>query len=218
MDSIITISRQYGSGGREIGRRLAQRLGIPFYDNDSIMELAKDSPFQDSSFNKEEDMTANSLIYSIAMGLSSYNFREFGGLAMSIEDQIYMNQCAVIRKIAKEGPCVIVGRCADYILEQEDNLIRFFVWASFENRVLRAKEIYGDTHNKAQENILKIDKKRSSYYRYHSGKKWGRLDNYDMVFRSDLLGIEGTVDVMEQIINMKEYQKIEDEVNVEEIL
>ena len=218
MDSIITISRQYGSGGKEIGRRLAQRLGIPFYDNERIMELSKEDTFKDSSFNKEVDMMANSLIYSIAMGINSYNFKEFGGLAMSIEDQIYMNQCSVIRRLAKEGPCVIVGRCADYILEQEENILKFFVWAPIEKRVFRAKEIYGDTHNKAQENILKIDKKRSSYYRYHSGKRWGRTDNYDMVLRSDLLGIEGTVDVMENIINMMEDRMLEDEAYVEEIL
>ena len=164
MDSIITISRQYGSGGKEIGRRLAQRLGIPFYDKDIITDIAKETPFQNNIFNKEEDMMANSLIYSIAMGINSYNFREFGGCAMSIEDQAYMNQCAVIRKIAKEGPCVIVGRCADYILEQED-ILSFYIWASIESRIQRAKEVFGDSHNKAQENILRIDKKRCAYYR-----------------------------------------------------
>ena len=217
MDSIITISRQYGSGGKEIGRRLAQRLGIPFYDKDIITDIAKETPFQNNIFNKEEDMMANSLIYSIAMGINSYNFREFGGCAMSIEDQAYMNQCAVIRKIAKEGPCVIVGRCADYILEQED-ILSFYIWASIESRIQRAKEVYGDSHNKAQENILRIDKKRSAYYRYHSGKKWGNVNNYDMILKSDLLSIEGTVDILENIINMKNDQYIEEEAYVEEIL
>ena len=217
MDSIITISRQYGSGGKEIGRRLAQRLGIPFYDKDIIANLAKKTPFQNNIFNKEEGMMANSLIYAIAMGMNSYNFREFSGSAMSIEDQTYMNQCAVIRKIAKEGPCIIVGRCADYILEQED-IIKLYIWSSIESRIHRAKEVYGESHNKAQENILRIDKKRSAYYRYHSGQRWGNVSNYDMVLRSDLLGIEGTVDILENIINMKNDECIEDEAYAKEIL
>ena len=214
MNNIITISRQYGSGGSEIGRILAERLGIPFYDNDIITQIAKENPFQDSSFNKEEDYMANSLIYSIAMGINTYNLKEFGGTAMTMEDQIYMNQSAVIRSIAKEGPCVIVGRCADYILEDEENVMKFYIWASIENRIRRAKEIYGDSHAKAQENILRIDKKRSSYYKYHSGKKWGHYINYDGILRSDLFGIEGTVNILEQMIMTNERELIGEDLYV----
>ena len=217
LNSIITISRQYGSGGREIGQLLASRLEIPFYDNDIIIELAKENPFQESSFNNKEDMTANSLIYSIAMGINTGNFQKFGGVAMNIEDQIYMNQCAIIRKIASEGPCIIVGRCADYILEQNEDIMSFYIWASIESRINRAKDVYGDSHNKAQENLLRIDKKRSAYYRYHSGRIWGQVDNYDMTLRSDMLGIEGTVDVMEHLINMRENHQTERGKYVQEI-
>ena len=206
MNSIITISRQYGSGGSTIGKMLAKKLGIPYYDNDIITERAKKKPFCKSYFNKEDDETANSLIYSIAMGINVYGAKENNDTALTIEDQIYMNQAAVIREIAKEGPCVIVGRCADYILDDEEHLIKFFVWGDIKNRINRAKSMYGDSHTKAQENILRIDNRRSSYYSYHSGRNWGDLYNYDMTFRSDMLGIEETVRLMEHMILTKEKQ------------
>lgn len=206
MNSIITISRQYGSGGSYIGKLLAKRLGIPFYDNEEITKRAKNKPFCKTSFNNEDDKTANSLIYSIAMGINLYGAKENNDTALSIEDQIYVNQAAVIREIAKEGPCVIVGRCADYILKDEENLIKFFVWSDIKNRINRAKAIYGDSHTKAQENLLRIDNRRSSYYSYHTGHNWGDLYNYDMTFRSDVLGIEETVRLMENMILTKEKQ------------
>ncbi|MBE5934432.1 MAG: cytidylate kinase-like family protein [Lachnospiraceae bacterium] len=205
MNSIITISRQYGSGGSSIGKLLADKLGIPYYDNEIITELSKKKPFCSSPFNKEDEKTANSLIYSIAMGINLYG-NENNESALSMEDQIYLNQAAVIREIAKKGPCVIVGRCADYILEGEEHLIKFFVWGDIKNRISRAKAIYGDSHAKAGENILRIDNKRSSYYTYHSGRNWGDLYNYDMAFRSDLLGVEETVRLMEHIVIAREKQ------------
>lgn len=214
MNSIITISRQYGSGGSEIGKILAERLNIPYYDNEVISNIAKEKPFYKATFNKEDDKTANSLIYSIAMGINLYGVSDSNSTVLSIEDQIYMNQSAVIRKIAKEGPCVIVGRCADYILEEEENLVKFFIWGDIKNRIKRAKEVYGDSHAKAQENILKIDNKRSSYYTYHSGKVWGDLYNYDMSFRSDILGIEETVRLMENIIKVRESQERDKESDI----
>ena len=203
MNSIITISRQYGSGGSKVGRLLADRLGIPFYDNEIITSIAKKKPFFKSDFNREDNMTANSLIYSIAMGINLYGMDSSNNTALSIEDQIYMNQSAVIRNIARKGPCVIVGRCADYILADDDRLVKFFIWGDIKNRIKYAKEEYGDSHAKAQENILNIDNKRSSYYSYHSGKQWGDLYNYDMTFRSDILGIEETVRLMEHIITVR---------------
>ena len=203
MNSIITISRQYGSGGRTIGKMLADRLGIPYYDNKIITGIAKEKPFYKSSFNNDDERTANSLIYSIAMGINLYGVNDSNSTVLSIEDQIYMNQTAVIRKLVKEGPCVIVGRCADYILKDEENLLKFFIWGDIKNRIKRAKEVYGDSHAKAQENLLKIDNKRSSYYTYHSGRAWGDLYNYDMTFRSDILGIEETVRLIENIVHKK---------------
>ena len=117
-----------------------------------------------------------------------------------------MNQAAVIRSVARKGPCVIVGRCADYILNDDDRLIKFFIWGDIKNRIKYAKEEYGDSHAKAQENILNIDNRRRAYYSYHSGKSWGDLYNYDMSFRSDILGIDETVRLMEHIVTVREEQ------------
>ena len=194
MNKIITISRQYASGGREIGEKLADKLGIAFYDEKLITLAAEASGFSKDAFSKAEDKASNSLIYSIAMGFGAYGFRDFGGMPMSIDDQIYMAQSDVIRKVAKEGSCVIIGRCADYILQDYKNVVNVFVWADIGYRVKRAQDIYNISKAKAEENILKIDKKRANYYKYHSDKRWGKIDNYDISIRSDRIGIENAVD------------------------
>jgi len=194
MNKIITISRQYASGGREIGEKLAKKLGYDFYDEKLISLAAKQSGFSEEAFQKAEDNASNSLIYSIAMGFGAYGFKDFGGMPMSIDDQLYMAQSDVIRKVAKEGHCVIIGRCADYILQEYDNLINVFVWADIGFRVKRAQKVYNISQIKAEENILKVDKKRANYYKYHSDKRWGKLDNYDIAIRSDKVGIDGAVE------------------------
>lgn len=200
MNKIITISRQYGSGGREIGEKLAKELGVPFYDNEIITRAAKESGFAEAAFQRAEQKATNSLLYSIAMGLNSYGNQEFGFSALSIDDQIYLAQSEVVHKMADEGPCVIVGRCADYLLREKKNVINVFVWASLESRVKRAVEVYDMPSHKAAEQILKIDKRRSNYYNYHANEKWGRADNYQLCVQSDFIGIDGTVELLKNVI------------------
>ncbi|WP_310602064.1 cytidylate kinase-like family protein [Anaerosporobacter sp.] len=196
MNKIITISRQYGSGGREIGEKLASTLGIPFYDNELITRAAKESGFAESVFERAEDKATNSLLYSIAMGMGAYGSQDMGFTNLSLDDRIYLAQSDVIRKVAEEGPCVIVGRCADYILKENPNVVHVFVWADIKNRVERAITKYNMSPTKAEDNILKIDKRRANYYNYHANEKWGKAENYHLSIKSDFIGIDNAVDVI----------------------
>ncbi len=200
MNKIITISRQYGSGGREIGEKLAKELEVPFYDNEIITRAAKESGFAEAAFQRAEQKATNSLLYSIAMGLNSYGNQEFGFSALSIDDQIYLAQSEVVHKMAEEGPCVIVGRCADYLLREKKNVVNVFIWAKLESRVKRAIEVYEMPAQKAAEQILKIDKRRANYYNYHANEKWGRADNYNLCIQSDFIGIDATVELLKNYI------------------
>lgn len=200
MNKVITISRQYGSGGREIGEKLAKALGVPFYDNELITRAAKESGFAESAFANAETKATNSLLYSIAMGMSAYGSHEIGYTSLSLDDRIFIAQSDVIRKLAKEGPCVIVGRCADYILKDMDQVINVFVWADIKYRVQRATTMYNLPVNKAEENIYKADKRRANYYNYHASEKWGRAENYHISIRSDFVGIDESVEVLKQYI------------------
>ncbi len=204
MNKIITISRQYASGGREIGEKLAKHYGIPFYDNDLITLAAKESGFTEKIFNHAEDKASNSLIYSIAMGLNAFGAQGYGADAMTIDDQVFLAQSSIIRKVAQEGPCVIIGRCADYVLRDRKNVVNVFVWADISSRIKRAVEVYDMPQPKAEENIIKVDKKRANYYNYHSDKKWGKADTYNITLKSDDIGIDNSVEcIIKYIESMK---------------
>lgn len=202
MKKVITISRQYGSGGREIGAKLAGQLGIPFYDNELITRAAKESGFAEAAFENAESKASNSLLYSIAMGMNSYGNQELGFSHLSLDDRIYLAQSDVIRKVAAEGPCVIVGRCADYVLKEMPNVVNVFIWADREFRIERAIRIDGLTRERAEESVAKIDKRRANYYNYHSSEKWGRAENYHLSIKSSYVGIDNAVSVIRSYVEM----------------
>lgn len=193
MKKIITITRQYGSGGREIGRKLAEAYGIPFYDNEIISRAAKDTGFAEAAFERAEDKASNSLLYSIAMGMNVFSSQDVGFSGLSLDDRIFLAQSKVIRNVAAEGPCVIVGKCADYILREQENVVNLFIRASLDFRIRRAVEVEGISQEKSAEAVMKKDKSRANYYKYHSGERWDNVLNYDMAICSDLCGIDGTV-------------------------
>lgn len=196
MDKIITISRQYGSGGREIGHKVAKKMGIPFYDNEIITQAAKESGFAEVTFEQAEEKATNSFLYSIAMGMSAYGNMDLGFSSLSVDDKLFLAESKVIRNFAKEGPCVIVGRCADYVLKDFPNVVNLFIAAELDFRIKRATQVYELAVAKAGENIIKFDKRRANYYNYHAGQKWGNVTNYHLSIRSDLGGIEHTVDTI----------------------
>ncbi|MCR5755184.1 MAG: cytidylate kinase-like family protein [Acetatifactor sp.] len=200
MNKIITISRQYGSGGREIGEKLAKELGVPFYDNELITRAAKESGFAEAAFKHAEEKATNSFLYSIAMGMNAYGSQDFGFSNLSLDDRIFLAQSNIIRSVAKEGPCVIVGRCADYILKDIPNVLNIFVYAGIDFRVDRATKLYGISTEKAAEQVMKYDKRRANYYNYHTSEKWGNMFNYDLAVKTEDIGIDGTVDMIKHFI------------------
>ena len=195
--SIITIGRQYGSGGREIGKKLADQLGIPFYDNELLDIAAKKSGICEELFETNDEKPTSSLLYSLVMG-------SYGGDSLPFNHKIFLAQFDAIRSIADEGPCVIIGRCGDYALEDYPNLINIFIHADLKLRVKRAIENYGIESGKAEDFVLKTDKKRASYYNFYSSRKWGNLDNYDLTVDSGFLGIDNTVELIKKFIELKE--------------
>ena len=204
MKYIITISRQYGCGGREIGEKLAKKLDIPFYDKELITRAAKESGFSEAAFENVEKKATNSLLYSIAMGMNAYGNHDIGFTHLSLDDQVYLAQSNVIRKIAMEGPSIIVGRCADYILRDQADVIHVFIWADLAFRIERAVNLYNMEADKAEETILKIDKRRANYYNYHASEKWGRAENYHLSIRSDYVGIDNSVELLADYIKFSE--------------
>ena len=200
MDKVITISRQYGSGGREIGQKLASGWGIPFFDNELITRAAKESGFAEVAFETAESRANNSLLYSIARGTANFGGQDIGYSNLSLDDRIYLAQADVIRKCASEGPCVIVGRCADYILRKLDNVVNIFVYADLPFRAERAIRIDGMSPDRIEDNILRIDKNRSNYHNFHTGEKWGRIENYSLCVNSGHVGIDAAVETVKTYV------------------
>lgn len=193
MNKVITISRQFGSGGRVVGKMLAEAYDIPFYDNEIINLAAKESGFAVKAFERAEEKATNSFLYSIAMGMGAYSNQDFGYASLSIDDRIFLAQSNVIRKVADEGPCVIVGRCADYVLKDRENVVNIFICANLDARIKRAVENYNIPKEKAAETILRQDKRRANYYNFHANEKWGNVNNYDLSIHTDFGGIEHAV-------------------------
>ena len=188
--TIITISRQYGSGGREIGRKLAQELNIPFYDTELIELAAESSNLDISFFENRENTGVGSLLYDLVTGVRS---------ELSVNDKVFLEQSAVIQKIADQGPCIIVGRCADYVLKDRPHVLNIFIYADLETRKHRISHIYHEADEKALEQIDKIDKKRASYYNYYSHQKFGDAQNYNICLDSGTLGINACVAIIKNI-------------------
>lgn len=208
MNKVITISRQYGSGGREIGARLGKALNIPFYDKDIITHAARESGFAEAAFEKAEEKASNSLLYSIAMGMNAYGVQDFGFSSLSIDDRIFLAQSNVIRKFASEGPCVIVGRCADYVLKDQLNVVNVFICAAISNRIARAAKLNNTTLDKAADGVAKYDKRRANYYNYHSSEKWGNVNNYHLSIRSDYGGIDHAVSCIIKFLETERVSEI----------
>lgn len=192
---IVTISRQYGSGGRYIGKKLSEKLGIPCYDEKLIDMVAKESGFaQDFVAEKGERMTG-SLLFNIANSLSYAN-NVFSGNGVSLQDEIYFIQNKIIKDLAGKGSCVIVGRCADYILRERDDVLNVFIHADMASKINRAIMYFGITEDQAPALLKKKDKARSNHYKYYTDQDWGMASNYDLSLNSGALGIDGCVDVI----------------------
>ncbi|MBS7227896.1 MAG: cytidylate kinase-like family protein [Oscillospiraceae bacterium] len=198
---VITVGRQYGSGGREIGTMLAEKLGIAYYDDMLLKEAAKESGLCEDLF-RSFDERPKSFLYSVAMDPYSFSMNHVMPKG-SIEQQVYLATYDTIKKLADKGPCVLIGRCADYALKDRDDVINLFITAPLENRIERVARRNGITRDEAKERIKRTDKSRASYYNYYSSKDWGDAKSYDLCIDSSLLGIEGTVELLEKLVTLK---------------
>lgn len=189
---IITVSREYGSGGRYIGKLIADTLGIKFYDKDFIAEIAKETGLSEEYIENNEQKRNS---------LAGLNNGYYSGLNNA--DELFIKESELIKKVADQESCVIIGRCADFILQDRKNIIKVFVYSNMEDRVKRATEIYGLNRTKAEKEIKRIDKLRANHYKYYTEKDWHNPTNYDICINSDTLGVDKSAELICEIIKNK---------------
>ena len=205
-NTIITIGRQYGSAGREIGYKVADELGIKLYDKEMLDRAAKESGLCQELFETHDEKPTSSFLYSLVMDTYSLGYTSGSYTDMPINHKVFLAQFDAIKKIADEGPCILVGRCADYALKGYDNVLSLFIHANMDAKIRRIARIYDLTDVKAKDLIIKTDKKRASYYNYYSNKKWGAAESYHACLDSSLLGIDGTAKAIKMLVELKEQE------------
>ena len=184
---VITISREFGSGGRTIGKKVAEQLGIPCYDAEIIQEMVKETGFTPEYVKEAGEYTPGSFLSS---ALSN---RLFG---LTNEDILWEHQYKVITELAQKGPCVIVGRCADYILQDKADCLKVFIHADMDFRALRIVEVYGEREQSPEDRLRDKDKRRAAYHRFYTDMKWGYAQNYHLTLNSGVLGIDQCVNII----------------------
>lgn len=189
---IVTIARQYGSGGREIGDRLSELLGCKTYGRELITMSAEGSDLSEEALHRADEMAAGSLLFTLAMGSSSFAMHPPTGYHMPLNDKLFYIQSDLIRAIAEREDAVFIGRCADYVLREHPCRLSVFIYADEACRIKRIMERHDLPENKAIEKMNKIDRRRASYYNFYTGQKWGRYENYSLAVNSSILGIDGT--------------------------
>ena len=183
MNKIITVSRQFGSGGRDVARGVANRLKIPCYDHELIEKVQKDSGFTKEYINQNDENSPTGFLTSM-FGTT------FG------KDLVWTSQCKVLYQLAQEGPCVIVGRCADFILRKRAELLKVFIHADIKKRVERIVSVYGESSKFPEKVIKEHDKRRAAYYSYYTDMEWGLAYNYDISLDSGKFGIDKCIDII----------------------
>jgi len=200
---VITIGRELGSGGREIGKLVAEKLGVPFYDKELLSITAKESGLCEEFIEQHEEAPTKSFLYSLVMGVSNYN----NGIYNSVpfEQKVFLAQFDAIKKVAAASGCVIVGRCADYALEEMENVFSVFIHAPKDYRIKKVSKNNNVSINEATDIVNKTDKKRSSYYNYYTNKKWGASSSYNLSIDGSMLSkdkiAEIIVDVAKKYVN-----------------
>ncbi len=193
MNYVITIGRQYGSGGRFIAKKLAESLNIQYYDNELLAAAALESGMSKAvieSYDEKKDGFFSGVIPSTF------------SVDLSMGQKVFLSQFETIKKIGSTESCVIVGRCADYVLEGNDNVVNIFINAPLEDRIERVVKYYNVNESKAKDTVIKMDKKRANYYNFYTDKKWGKADTYDLCVNSSI-GIDETVEVIKNFVETK---------------
>lgn len=186
---IITIGREHGSGGRLIAQKVAEKLGIPLYDKKLIRMIAADSGLSENYVESAEKKRTSSFLYNIY----------FDSNNLPVDDQLFITQSNIIKQVAQEGPCVIVGRCGDYVLRDRDDCLKVFIYAPVEERMERVTDVYGEKTNDAKKYLEKYDKQRASYYNRFTETKWGDPHNYHLMLNSTI-GIDTIADYIVKLV------------------
>lgn len=205
MNKIITIGRQFGSMGSEIGNKLSELTGIPCYDREALVAIAEMHGIPAETFEKADEQATSSFLYSLAMSSYSGNIAHFGMNDHILTDKVFNIQSSEIKRIASEGDCIIIGRCADDILNDFPGVLKIFIHAPLEFKIECVKKFGGKDDNDIKKRIQKADKKRASYYNFYTGKGWGDPKNYHLNIDSSLLGVDGTAKLIKTLID--EYYK-----------
>ena len=196
---IITISREFGSGGRTIGRQLAEKLGIPFYDEELVDQVALESGFAPKFIEEHSE-------HSPGKSFLSYVFAPQGvpGVmnGLSTADFLWSIQCSVILQLADKGPCVIVGRNADYVLKDRDDCLHAFIYADMDYRADRIVRLYGESEKSPEARLNEKDRRRHINYQHYTGRVWGTAQNYDICLNSGTIGIDACVDIIVDMVNL----------------
>ena len=200
---VITIGRQFGSGGRSIAEKLAKKLDIKFYDKELISIAAKESGISPEVFEGVDEKATNSLLYSLSMGMYSFGsgFPAMGDLP--VNDKLYLLQHKIIKEIAEKENCVIVGRCADYVLRDNPKRVSIFIYADMEFRKEQSIKKHGIDPAHAEHIINKTDKNMANYYSFYSGQKWGQAENFDLCIDSSKLDEDKIVELIAEYIKMR---------------
>ncbi len=199
MAMVITIGRQFGSGGRDVGEKIASHFSIPFYDKELVEMASQKSNISKEALKEADEHATSSFLYSLASG--NYSMRGINApiyYEMPINDKLFIAQSEVIKEIAKKGSCVIVGRCADYVLGEESNvdLLNVFVYASLDFRAKRVMDALNLPQNKARDRVIKTDKQRRTYYDYYTSRDWGVMSNYDICVNTEKIGIDNAAELI----------------------
>lgn len=201
---IITIGRQFGSGGREVGVKIAEELGIKLYDKEMLKIASEESGLCEEFFEKHDEKPTSSFLYSLVMDTYAMNYSTNAFTDMPLNHKVFLAQYNAIKKIASEESCVLIGRCADYALDDIKECTRIFIHADMEARIHRIARIYDLTDSKARDLINKTDKKRAAYYNYFSNKRWGYAESYDISIDSSVMGTDGTAKAIIEYIRTKQ--------------
>ena len=203
---VITIGRQYGSGGREIGARLAKDLGLGFYDKNILRLNSDESGIKESFYHMADEKAGNKLLYRIVKSLAPELGTPSLGPDLIAADNLFRFQSEVIRKLAAEEDCVIIGRCADYVLDGFDGLVKVYLYADMDYRVERIKELGYYEPKDVKKNIKRIDRERRDYHRYYTGRDWENVENYDSMLNTARLGTEGAVEAVKGYLRLRGYE------------
>lgn len=194
MKNIITISREFGSGGRSIGKMVAQKLGYEFYDSEIVNQVAERSGFSPAFIEEcgEYASARSSMLFALVTA------NQYNANGMSMQDKLYLEQANIIQEIAEKGNCVIVGRCADFILRERKDCLHVFICSDMESRAKRIVERYGQKDKSPEKRLTEKDQKRKVYYKNYTGRQWGQVQNYALCLNSGILGLEACAEMIVQ--------------------